>query len=92
MFKDIGAEEEFLFSYSILYMGSLEIFFDIGHGEIKINLLILMQNPCKKMDPQTKCGIFLSSELDLHSPELNSPTNAVINWYFKPNRVPISPI
>ena len=44
------------------------------------------------MNEEAKGRVLVGSELHFHSPELNPPSDMVINWYFEAYWVPVGPI
>ena len=44
------------------------------------------------MNEEAKGRVLVGSELHFHSPELNPPSDMVVNWYFEAHWVPVGPI
>ena len=82
---DIGPEVKFLPKQCIAVVCPLKIVPNLRNGYIKVQILILMQNPGNKVDKYAINCILIRSELDLHRPELHKPPNVIVGWGLEPH-------
>lgn len=88
----ICPEVKFFFPNRIISMSSLEILLNVTHWNVKIYQFFGMKCSRKEVNNQTKRSILLGSKLNFHSSKFNSPSNRIIDRYFKSDRIPISSI
>lgn len=60
-------------------MSPLEIFLEFGDGDIEVNVIVLVEDPCNEVDEDAIGCVLISSELNLHGPELDPPADFVID-------------
>jgi len=66
-------------------VSSLKILPQQSDWNVKIKVLVLMQNPGNQMNEYTVSCVFVSCELHLHSPKLNQPPNIIMRGSFEPH-------
>ena len=51
-----------------------------------------VQGPCEEVNEQTEGRVLIRHQLNLHSPELHSPPDVIIDGYLEASRIPVSAV
>ena len=91
VFKNISSEPKLLLLYCINGLSSSKVLIYLGDRHVEIQLIALIKHSNKNRTQYSKGGIFIISNLTLHTSKLNSPTDfRVLSWgRFKSDGVPV---
>lgn len=81
----VCAEVKFFLPKGVQTMGPAEIFPELGDWNIEIEGVVLVEDSCHEMNKKAVGRVLICCELNLHSPELHSPADIVVDGYFKAN-------
>lgn len=85
----VGSEVELLFAGCVDLVSALEVLPNQAHGNVQVDLLVLVQNPIDEMDQQDERGVCVGRRLHFHSPELDQRAILPVRGEFEPDRAPV---
>jgi hypothetical protein len=82
---DVGPEVKLFLDNCVLFVGSLEVFSELGDWDIQIYIVVFMQDSGDQVNKNAIGTILIRCQLNLHCPELHSPTDVVVNRNLEPH-------
>lgn len=82
---DVGPEVKLFLDNCVLFVGSLEVFSELGDWDIQIYIVVFMQDSGDQVNKNAIGTVLIRCQLNLHCPELHSPADVVVNRNLEPD-------
>ena len=88
----VRPEVELLFAGCVDFVSSLEVLPNQAHGNVQVDLLVLVQNPIDEVNEQDERSVCFRRRLHFHGPELNQRAILPVRGEFEPDRTPVGDV